>query len=73
MVAGLVYLVFFDSFSETELIQLSALWLAPVAFGIAGYFSDSGGGKHPVTTAFMWAGGAVAALVLFIFGIFPAL
>ena len=44
-----------------------------MAFGIAGYFSDSGGGKHPVGTAMMWSGGAVAALIFFIFGIFPSL
>lgn len=73
LAAGLVYLVFFDSFSETALIQLSSLWVAPVGFGIVGRWADRAGKPSPVATAVLGAGAAVLALVAFIYGIFPAL
>lgn len=71
--AGVIYLVMFDSFSETELIQISPVWLAPVAFGVGGRRAAKSGMRHPVGTGLMWAGAAVGLLILFIYGIFPAL
>lgn len=73
LAAGLVYLVFFNSFSETELIEVSVLWLAPVAFGLAGHLAELNERPNPVASALLWAGLSVGALILFIFGIFPAL
>ncbi len=71
--AGVIYLVMFDSFSETELIQISPLWLAPVAFGIGGRRAATSGHTHPIGTGTLWAGIAVGLLIVFIYGIFPAL
>ncbi|MCA9698173.1 MAG: protein kinase, partial [Myxococcales bacterium] len=73
LAAGLIYLVFFDAFSETALIQISALWVAPFAFGFAGRLAERNGKRHPVGVAMLWAGAAVAALIFFIYGIFPSL
>jgi len=69
LAGGLIYLVFFDSFSETELIQISALWIAPVAFG----FGVLQGGSSPISTGLVWSGSVVGLLILFIYGIFPGL
>ncbi|NVB37810.1 serine/threonine protein kinase [Pseudenhygromyxa sp. WMMC2535] len=71
--AGSIYLVFFDSLSETALIQLSALWLAPLAFGVIGRLADRAGKPHPIASAFLGAGACVVALIFFIYAIFPAL
>jgi serine/threonine protein kinase len=73
LAAGLIYLVFFNKFSETELIQISAFWVAPLAFGIVGKIAEANQKPNPVATAFAWAGLAVGALIVFIYGIFPAL
>jgi serine/threonine protein kinase len=34
--AGLIYGLFFNELSETELVEMSPLWIAPVVFGLAG-------------------------------------
>jgi serine/threonine protein kinase len=34
--AGLIYGLFFNALSETELVELSPLWIAPIAFGLTG-------------------------------------
>ncbi|MCH9685230.1 MAG: serine/threonine protein kinase [Deltaproteobacteria bacterium] len=73
LAAGAIYLVAFDMFSETMLIQLSALWLAPVAFGLVGRWADQSLKRNPIATATLGAGVAVIALLIFIYGIFPGL
>lgn len=73
LAAGLIYLVFFDAFSETMLIQISALWVAPLAFGIAGKLAEQSGRSSPIATAVAWSGAAVVALIVFIYAIFPSL
>jgi hypothetical protein len=69
LAAGLIYVVFFDSFSETELVRISALWVAPVAFGVG----VRRGGRSPLATGLVWSGAVVGLLILFIYGIFPSL
>lgn len=51
LAAGLIYLVFFDAFFETVLIQISELWVAPPAFGIAGKLAEQSGRSSPIATA----------------------
>ncbi len=69
LAAGLIYIVFFNSLSETALVQISALWIAPVAFG----FGVLRGGASPLATGLIWSGAVVGLLILFIYGIFPSL
>ena len=69
LAAGLIYIVFFDSFSETELVRISALWVAPVAFGVG----VRRGGRWPLATGLVWSGLVVGLLILFIYGVFPSL
>ncbi|MFJ5776251.1 hypothetical protein [Streptomyces sp. NPDC093094] len=38
--AGLIYLVMFDEFSESELITVTPLWFFPVVFGLYGFVSQ---------------------------------
>ncbi|MFE7840780.1 hypothetical protein ACFU53_33400 [Streptomyces sp. NPDC057474] len=40
MAAGLVYLVMFDEFSESELVTITPLWFFPVVFGLYGFASQ---------------------------------
>lgn len=68
-----IYLVFFNSFSESALIQLSALWIAPVVFGISGALAESQGNARPISSAMLWTSVAMGLLIGFIYGIFPAL
>jgi hypothetical protein len=37
---GAIYLVFFDSLSEEELVAITPLWAFPIAFGFYGYVSQ---------------------------------
>lgn len=69
LAAGAIYILFFDAFSETELVRISILWVAPVAFG----FGVRWGERSPLATGFLWSGVAVFLLILFIYGIFPSL
>ncbi|MEZ4452685.1 MAG: serine/threonine-protein kinase [Nannocystaceae bacterium] len=69
LAAGVIYLAMFNAFSETALIQISPLWLAPVAFGVGLRRST----RAPLTTGLLYSGIAVAGLIVFIYGIFPAL
>src|SRR5690606_185058 len=36
LVAGLFFGVFFDALTESELVEMSPLWIAPMAFGLIG-------------------------------------
>lgn len=69
LAAGVIYLTMFNRFSETALVQISPMWLAPIAFGVG----LRRGGEAPVTTGLLYSGIAVAGLIAFIYGIFPSL
>ncbi|MFM9698653.1 hypothetical protein [Streptomyces europaeiscabiei] len=40
LVAGLIYLLMFDEFSESELVSITPLWFFPVVFGLYGFASQ---------------------------------
>ncbi|MFF5187505.1 hypothetical protein ACFY30_27695 [Streptomyces sp. NPDC000345] len=40
LAAGLIYLVMFDEFSESELVTITPLWFFPVVFGLYGFTSQ---------------------------------
>ena len=71
--AGLVYIVFFDALSETQLVRVSPLWLTPIVFGVGGITGENHRSRHPLASAFMWAGIGSILLIAFIYGIFPTL
>ncbi len=71
--AGLVYIVFFDALSETQLVRVSPLWLTPIVFGVGGIAGENHRSRHPLATACMWAGIGTILLIAFIYGIFPTL
>ena len=45
--AAILYVGFFDAFSETELVQMSVLWLVPLTFGIFGKLAVQAGSRRP--------------------------
>ncbi|RST19014.1 hypothetical protein E2C00_03695 [Streptomyces sp. WAC05374] len=74
--AGLVYMVMFDSLSESELVTLTPLWFFPIVFGLYGFVSQrllrriaSGraGTLHEAARLSIDVAGHWAALVLFPF------
>ncbi|MGH1341340.1 MAG: serine/threonine protein kinase [Nannocystales bacterium] len=71
--AALLYFVFFNSLSETLLVTVSGLWIAPLVFGIALRVSLQSGSKHPVSTSIAISGAGLLALIVFFIAIFPAL
>ena len=71
--AGLLYLVFFDALSERALVRFSVLWLVPIVFGVGGIAGEASTRRHPMATAFLWAGLGSIVLVAFIYGVWPAL
>ncbi|MEZ4462244.1 MAG: serine/threonine-protein kinase [bacterium] len=66
-----IYVFAFDSFSETELVQVSAMWLLPMVFGGTGFFVT--GSKNPFAKAVLTTILAAAGMVVFFGAIFPAL
>ncbi len=40
LAAGLIYLLMFDEFSESELVSITPLWFFPVVFGLYGFASQ---------------------------------
>ncbi len=66
-----IYVFSFDDFSETELVQVSGMWLMPMAFGAAGFLFS--GTKNPVSKAVVVMFLAAGALVFFFTAIFPGL
>lgn len=66
-----IYVFSFDDFSETELVQVSGMWLLPMTFGLAGFFFS--GSKNPVSKSVLFTFLAAAMLVFFFAAIFPAL
>jgi serine/threonine protein kinase len=71
--AALLYFAFFDSFSETALVQVSALWIAPLLFGITLRVALAQRAKHPVSMSIGITGAGLLALIVFFVAIFPAL
>ncbi|MFG3506472.1 hypothetical protein ACGF5F_13280 [Streptomyces sp. NPDC047821] len=74
--AGLVYMVLFDEFSESELVTITPLWFFPIVFGLYGFVSQrllrriaSGraGTLHEAARLSIDVAGHWAALVLFPF------
>jgi hypothetical protein len=71
--AALLYFVFFNSLSETMLVTVSGLWIAPIVFGIALRVALEARAKHPVSTSVAITGAGLLALIVFFVAIFPAL
>ena len=71
--AAVLYFVLFDSFSETALVQVSGLWIAPLVFGLALRGALAQRTKHPVSVAIGITGASLLALIVFFIAIFPAL
>lgn len=73
-VTAVVYLLMFNEFSETELVQMSFLWVPVIAFGLAlrraAYDPLV---KRPVVQALVFAVGSFGLLVFFFAAVFPAL
>lgn len=74
LAAAVLYFGFFSSFSETQLVQLSPFWVAPIAFGVSGLIAESNpNARSPLTTALLWAGVSAVGLIFFFEAIFPGL
>lgn len=71
--AALLYFVFFNSLSETMLVTISGLWIAPIVFGLALKGALQSRSKNPVSTAVAVTGAGLLALIVFFVAIFPAL
>jgi hypothetical protein len=68
---ALLHTVYFNSFSETELVQMAPFWVTPLAFGISGLIALPR--RHSLALAFAGAVVGFLGLVVFLFGIFPSL
>ncbi len=71
--AALLYFVFFDSLSETMLVTVSGLWVAPMLFGVALKAKLNSASKNPLTASIAITGAGLIALIVFFVAIFPAL
>ncbi|MEM6291349.1 MAG: serine/threonine-protein kinase [Myxococcota bacterium] len=71
--AALLYIVFFDSFSETALVQLSALWIAPVIYGLAAHVMVGLRKTNAGSQAAAITGIGLLMLIVFFFAIWPSL
>ncbi|GEM_PF-2072404 len=71
--AGYVTLYRLDDYSESRLIELAPLWVAPAAFGLAGLFALRTGAKSPLVFSLLATLLAEVLLVAFILGVFPLL
>ncbi len=71
--AALLYFVFFNSMSETMLVTVSGLWIAPIVFGVVLKLSLRSGSSNPVSTSVAVSGAALLVLIVFFVAIFPAL
>lgn len=69
--AGFIYLLNFNNFSETELVNMAPFWVVPAVFGFSGFLYS--GGPHPVVRALVTALVSIAVLVFFFSAIFPGL
>lgn len=71
--AALLYIVFFDAFSETALVQLSALWIAPVLYGLAAHVSMALDKRNAGSVAAAVTGVGMLLLIAFYVVIWPSL
>lgn len=71
--AAILYFVVFDSMSETMLVTISGLWLAPIVFGIALKRALAKASPNPVSSSVAITGAGLIALIVFFVAIFPAL
>jgi serine/threonine protein kinase len=62
-----LYGVLFDSFSESDLVAFSFVWIPVLAFGLGARATDS------VRGGIVWAGGSLVALAVFLAVVFPLL
>lgn len=65
LAAILIYSVFFNSLSETMLVQLSFLWIAPVIFSVVGFISIGEKSENPYKPALIAGAGSLIALQMF--------
>lgn len=72
-ITAFIYLLNFNSFSETEMVQMSFVWIGLLAFGLAGLFFMNMGYRRPFVSAALVALISLVLLELFFIGIFPAL
>lgn len=71
--AGLLYIVFFDAFSETALVQLSAFWIALVLFGVSAHVMVGMQKQSPASWAAATTGVGMLLLIAFYAVIWPSL
>ncbi|PCH82344.1 MAG: hypothetical protein COB90_01070 [Hyphomicrobiales bacterium] len=69
LIAAVIYLVLFDSLSETEMVRLSYIWLPICVSGAIAWKT----GQSTLTGALLWAGKTILLLALFFELIFPML
>ncbi|MCB9232760.1 MAG: hypothetical protein H6581_13905 [Bacteroidia bacterium] len=60
-----LYGMYFNSFSETELVNLSFVWIGCLAFGFSGLEMEKRGKKLVLLKAFGWAFLAIFLLTFF--------
>jgi hypothetical protein len=68
---ALLHTVFFNSFSETDLVQIAPLWVTPLAFGVSGLLALPR--RHALALAIAGAVVGFLGLLFFLYAIFPAL
>jgi uncharacterized membrane protein len=73
MVVGLLYGFMFDNFSETELVQLSFLWVSMMGFGVGGLLLSHKGVGPAVGIGLVIALAFLLALITFYMVLWPAL
>lgn len=71
--AVFIYLIAFDSFSETSMVQLSFTWITLIVFGVIGLTMQQEGMKRPMMVASICAIVAMGLLQFFFLAIFPSL
>lgn len=47
LIAGYIYLIAFDEFSETRLVQITPVWFFPIVFGYYGFVAQRMAAKLP--------------------------
>ena len=68
--AAYIYLINFNSFSETELITVTPYWVLPAAFGTFGLTTEK---ENKLATALIRSAIVTALLIFFIHFIFPSM
>ncbi len=73
LAAILIYFVFFNSLSETMLVQLSFLWIAPVIFSGVGFIAIGEKAENPYKPALIAGAGSLLMLQMFYSAFWSAL